>query len=90
MKRKRNTINLIPPKPVAKNNSTRLFKKFFSNLNRNGLGYLTLLMALYVLTPLPFQLNTWPVIRQRLTLLLELPLKAIDNTIAFLEENNGR
>ena len=86
MKRKRNTINLIRPQPVAKNNSIRFFKKFFSNLNRNGLGYLTLLMALYVLTPLPFQLNTWPVIRQRLTILFELPIKAIDNAIAFMEE----
>ena len=79
-------MNLIKPKPVVSHYSIRLFKKFFSNLNHNGLGYLTLLMTLYVFTPLPLQLNTWPVIRQRLTTLLELPIKAIDNAIAFMEE----
>ena len=86
MKRKRNTINLIPPKPVAKNNSIRLFKKFFSNLNHNGLSYLNLLIVLYIFTPFPLQLNTWPVIRQRLITLLELPIHALDNAIAFMEE----
>jgi hypothetical protein len=73
-------MNLI--KPTAQNFSIRLLKSFINNLNHNGLGYLTLLTALYILTPLPLQLNTWPVIRHRLTVLLELPLKAIDNAIA--------
>lgn len=77
-------MNLI--KPTAQNYSIRLLKSFIKNLNHNGLGYLTLLTALYVLTPLPLQLNTWPVIRQRLTTLLELPIWAIDNAIAFMEE----
>jgi len=73
-------MNLI--KPTAQNFSIRLLKSFINNLNHNGLGYLTLLIALYILTPLPLQLNTWPVIRHRLTVLLELPLKAIDSAIA--------
>lgn len=79
-------MNLIKPKPVASHYSIRFLKRFINNLNHNGLGYLTLLMALYVLTPLPLQLNTWPVIRQRLTTLLELPIWAIDNAIAFMED----
>lgn len=78
-------MNLIKPKPTINNYSIRLLKRFINNLNHNGLGYLTLLMALYLLTPLPVQLNTWPVIRQRLITLLELPVKAIDNAIAILE-----
>jgi hypothetical protein len=73
-------MNLI--KPTAQNFSIRLLKSFINNLNHNSLGYLTLLIALYIFTPLPLQLNTWPVIRQRLTVLLELPLKAIDSAIA--------
>ena len=73
-------MNLI--KPTAQNFSIRLLKSFINNLNHNGLSYLTLLIALYILTPLPLQLNTWPVIRHRLTVLLELPLKAIDSAIA--------
>jgi hypothetical protein len=75
-------MNLIKPKPTI--NSIRLLKSFINNLNHNGLGYLTLLMALYIFTPLPLQLNTWPVIRHRLTILLELPLKAIDSAIAVV------
>jgi len=78
-------MNLIKPKPTVNSYSIRLLKKFISNLNHNGLGYLTLLTALYILTPLPVQLNTWPVIRQRLITLLELPVKAIDNAIAIME-----
>jgi hypothetical protein len=78
-------MNLI--KPTAQNFSIRLLKSFINNLNHNGLSYLTLLMALYILTPLPIQLNTWPVIRQRLTTLLELPIRAIDNAIAIMEDN---
>jgi len=73
-------MNLI--KPTAQNFSIRLLKSFINNLNHNGLSYLTLLMALYILTPLPIQLNTWPVIRQRLITIMELPIKAIDNAIA--------
>jgi hypothetical protein len=79
-------MNLIKPKPVSQNYSIRLFKKFINNLNHNALGYLTLLTALYVFTPLPFQLNTWPVIRQRLITLLELPIHALDHAIAFMED----
>ena len=76
-------MNLIKPKPVVVSHyPVRFLKRFINNLNRNGLSYLILLIALYVLTPLPFQLNTWPVIRHRLTILLELPLKAIDSAIA--------
>ena len=75
-------MNLIKPKPVVSHYSIRFLKRFINNLNHNGLSYLTLLIALYILTPLPLQLNTWPVIRQRLTVLLELPLKAIDSAIA--------
>ena len=75
-------MNLIKPKPVVSHYSIRFLKRFINNLNHNGLGYLTLLMALYVFTPLPLQFNTWPVIRHRLTVLLELPLKAIDSAIA--------
>jgi len=75
-------MNLIKPQPLARNFSIRLLKRFISNLNQNGLNYLTLLIVLYILTPLPLQLNTWPVIRHRLTVLLELPLKAIDSAIA--------
>ena len=75
-------MNLIKPQPVARNFSIRLLKKFISNLNHNGLNYLTILIALYIFTPLPLQFNTWPVIRHRLTILLELPLKAIDSAIA--------
>jgi hypothetical protein len=78
-------MNLI--KPTAQNFSIRLLKSFINNLNHNGLGYLTLLTALYILTPLPVQFNTWPVIRQRLITLLELPIKAIDNAIAIMEDN---
>jgi len=78
-------MNLIKPKPTVNSYSIRLLKKFISNLNHNGLGYLTLLTVLYLLTPLPVQFNTWPVIRQRLITLLELPVKAIDNAIATLE-----
>jgi len=81
-------MNLIKPKPTI--NSIRLLKRFINNLNHNGLGYLTLLMALYILTPLPVHLNTWPVIRQRLITLLELPIQAIDSAIATLEKSNGR
>jgi hypothetical protein len=80
-------MNLIKPKPTVNSYSIRLLKRFINNLNHNGLGYLTLLTALYILTPLPVQLNTWPVIRQRLITLLELPIKAIDNAIAFMEDN---
>ena len=75
-------MNLIKPKPVVSHYSRRFFKRLITNINHNGLSYLILLMALYVLTPLPLQLNTWPVIRHRLTVLLELPLKAIDSAIA--------
>jgi len=78
-------MSLIKPQPIARNFSIRLLKRFINNLNHNGLGYLTLLTVLYLLTPLPVQLNTWPVIRQRLITLLELPVKAIDNAIAILE-----
>jgi hypothetical protein len=80
-------MNLIKPKPTVNSYSIRLLKRFINNLNHNGLGYLTLLTALYILTPLPVQLNTWPVIRQRLITLLELPIKAIDNAIAIMEDN---
>ena len=79
-------MNLIKPKPAVSHYSIRFLKRFINNLNHNGLGYLTLLMALYVLTPLPLQFNTWPVIRQRLITLLELPIHALDNAIAFMEE----
>jgi hypothetical protein len=75
-------MNLIKSKPVVSHYSIRLLKRFISNLNQNGLSYLTILIVLYILTPLPLQLNTWPVIRHRLTVLLELPLKAIDSAIA--------
>lgn len=78
-------MNLIKPKPTVNSYSIRLLKRFINNLNHNGLGYLTLLTVLYLLTPLPVQLNTWPVIRQRLITLLELPVKAIDNAIAIME-----
>ena len=80
-------MNLIKPKPVVVSHySIRFLKRFINNLNHNGLSYLTLLIALYIFTPLPLQLNTWPVIRQRLITLLELPIHALDNAIAFMEE----
>ena len=79
-------MNLIKPKPVVSHYSIRLLKRFINNLNHNGLSYLTILIVLYILTPFPLQLNTWPVIRQRLITLFELPIKAIDNAIAFMEE----
>jgi hypothetical protein len=80
-------MNLIKPKPTVNSYSIWILKRFINNLNHNGFGYLTLLTALYILTPLPVQLNTWPVIRQRLITLLELPIKAIDNAIAIMEDN---
>ena len=79
-------MNLIKPKPVVSHYSIRLLKRFINNLNHNGLSYLTILIVLYIFTPFPLQLNTWPVIRQRLITLFELPIKAIDNAIAFMEE----
>jgi beta-lactamase regulating signal transducer with metallopeptidase domain len=54
-------MNLIKPKPTINSYSIWLLKRFINNLNHYGLGYLTLLMALYIFTPLPLQLNTWPV-----------------------------
>jgi len=79
-------MNLIKPKPTINSYSIWLLKRFINNLNHNGLGYLALLTVLYLLTPLPVQFNTWPVIRQRLITLLELPIKAIDNAIAIMED----
>ena len=79
-------MNLIKPKPVVSHYSIRLLKRFINNLNHNGLSYLTILIVLYIFTPFPLQLNTWPVIRQRLITLFELPIKAIDNAMAFMEE----
>lgn len=60
----------------------RPLKKLTGHLIYNSLGYLTLLITLYILTPFPFQLNTWHVARQRLITVVELPIKAIDNVIA--------
>lgn len=59
-----------------------LVRKLTGHLIHNSLGYLTLLVTLYILTPFPFQLNTWKVAKQRLITIVELPIKTIDNVIA--------
>jgi hypothetical protein len=68
----------------------RPLRKLTSHLIHNSLGYLTLLVTLYILTPFPFQLNTWKVARQRLLTVVELPIKAIDTAIAASTTKGGK
>ena len=67
---------------IINNLALRPLRKLTGHLIYNSLGYLTLLMTLYILTPFSFQLNTWQVARQRLITIVELPIKTIDNVIA--------
>jgi len=68
----------------------RPLRKLTSHLIHNSLGYITLLLTLYILTPFPFQLNTWKVARQRLITIVELPIKAIDTAIAASTTKGGK
>ncbi len=62
-----------------------LGKCILFNLNRNWLGYLLFLLALYVFTPFNFALNDWRIIRARLITIAELPARGVDSAFGFME-----